>query len=488
MTLPEQVTRALRELPDKPGCYLMRDRRGRIVYVGKAVSLRKRVSWYFRKATRRGADPKLRGLIKSVHDLEFIVVRNEAEALLTEGRLIKDYRPRYNVAFKDDKRFPLLRGDARAPFPRFTLERIGREDGALYFGPYVSGQAARVALDFIEKRYGLRKCAPRIPDAETYRHCIDDRVRFCSAPCIGKVSAGEYAARFEEACAFLRGERPEALKDVADRMREAAAAMRFERAAALRDTLRSLQSVVRQRVRAAATPGMRADEAGKGLNELSERLGLRCVPGVIEGYDVSHISGTYAVGSMVCSVGGLPKRNRYRRFRIRSVEGADDPAMLAEVIRRRFVRLKRGEGTPPDLVVVDGGIAQLRAARKVLSELGFDLVPCAGLAKRFEEIYRQEGGPALRLPKDSPAINVLRQLRDEAHRFALAYHRRLRSLKIKESVLDDIPGIGERRKRLLLERFGSVDRLRKAAEEDLAAVRGIGMVMARAIREALGAA
>lgn len=485
MNLPDKVVSKLRELPDKPGCYMMRDKRGRIIYVGKATSLRKRVQWYFRKATRRGADPKLRGLIKSIHDLDCIVVRNEAEAILTEGRLIKDYKPRYNVTFKDDKRFLLLRADTSAPVPRFAVRRIRRDDGASYFGPYVSSQAARATLDFVEKKYGLRKCSPRIPDRETYRHCINDIVRFCSAPCIGKVSADEYRGRFEEACAFLRGERPEVLKEVAKCMEEAASGMRFEKAAVLRDTLLNLHSIIRQRARVAATPEIRAKEAMKGVEELRKHLGLENLPRVIEGYDISNISGTYAVASMVCSVDGLPKRNRYRRFRIRTVSGIDDPAMMAEVLDRRFSRLREEAGTPPDFVIVDGGSAQLRAARAVLDKLGFGDVPCAGLAKRFEEIWWKDGGRPIRLPKDSPALNVLRQLRDEAHRFALTYHRRLRNRKIRESVLDDVPGVGDKRKQLLLNHFGSVRRLQKATQEEIAAVPGIGEELARAIHDAL---
>jgi len=485
MNLPEKVTRRLRELPDKPGCYMMRDRRGRIIYVGKAVSLRKRVQWYFRNATRRGADPKLRGLIKSIHDLDYIVVRNEAEALLTEGRLIKDYKPYYNVTFKDDKRFLLLRADVNSPLPRFTIHRIRREDGAFYFGPYASSPAARATLDFIERKYGLRKCSPRVPDPETYRHCMNDIIRFCSAPCVGKVSAEEYRERFEEACAFLRGERPDVIKELADRMEQAAAEMKFEKAAVLRDTLLRLRSIVKQRARVAPTPEIRAQEAMKGVDELRNHLGLKRLPLVIEGYDISNISGTYAVASMVCSVEGMPKRNRYRRFRIKAVSGADDPGMMAEVVSRRFCRLKEEEKPPPDLVIVDGGKPQLRAARRILDNLGFAEVPCAGLAKRFEEIYWKDGGPPIRLPKDSAALKVLRQLRDEAHRFALSYHRRLRNRKIKESVLDDVPGVGSKRKQLLLETFGSVSRLRKATEEEILEIPGIGVEMARTIRAAV---
>jgi excinuclease ABC subunit C len=483
MDLPDKVKEKLRDLPDAPGCYLMRDARGRIVYVGKAASLRKRVGSYFRRATLRSADPKLRGLLKSVADLELVVVRTEAEAALTEGRLIKDYRPRYNVSFRDDKRFLMLRGDATEPLPVLKLRRLRRPDAAAYFGPYASAAAARVTLDFVEKRFGLRKCAPREPDAETYRHCINDIVRFCSAPCVGRVTPEAYRQRFEEACAFLRGERLAPLADLRARMEEAAKALDFERAAALRDTLLRLNSTVRERARAAATPDLRADAARAGVRDLQTALGLPRRPARIEAFDISNISGTFAVASLVCAVDGLPRRNRYRRFRIRTVEGADDPAMMAEVVRRRYTRVLAEHGERPDLVLVDGGVAQLGAARAELDRLGLSDLPVAGLAKRDEEIHVLSAVEPIRLPKESGALLVLRRLRDEAHRFALTYHRRLRERVVRESVLDEFAGIGDKRKRALLARFGSVRRLTDATVEDVAATPGVGAEFARALLE-----
>jgi excinuclease ABC subunit C len=485
MNLTDALKQKLKDLPDAPGCYLMRDRRGRIIYVGKAASLRKRVQSYFRRATLRSASPKLRGLVHSIHDLEYLVVRNEAEAILTEGRLIKDYRPRYNVSFRDDKRFLLLRTVEEQPFPEFKLCRIQRDDGATYFGPYASSASARATLDFVEKRFGMRKCTPHVPDESAYRHCINDVVRYCSAPCVGKVSREEYRQRFQEACAFLRGERLGILNELRSRMEEAAGQMDFERAAALRDTLLLLEKAVRQRARIASTPEVKAQEAKAGLTELQACLGLASAPRVIEAYDISNISGTYAVASMVAFVDGLPARNRYRRFRIRTVSGADDPRMIGEVIRRRFARLKAEGAAGPDLVLVDGGPTQLHEARRELDQLGFS-TPAASLAKRFEEIYRQDAATPVRLVGHSPALRVCQYLRDEAHRFALTYHRRLRSRLIRESALDEVPGIGAVRKRLLLEHFGSVRRLMQAGEAEIAAVAGIGPATAGVIREALG--
>jgi len=486
VSVPETVQRKLQELPDAPGCYLMRDRQGRIIYVGKAVSLRKRVQSYFRRATLRHADPKLRGLVKSVADLEWIVVRNEAEALLTEGQLIKDYKPRYNVSFRDDKRFLLICADPAAPLPQFKLRRLRQNERERVFGPYASSAAARATLDFVEKRFGIRKCAPAEPDAQTYRHCINDVVRYCAAPCIGKTSRAAYRERFEEACAFLRGERPQLLQEVRERMREAAARLDFERAIALRDTLQMLQSAVRQRARVVAAPELKAEEGRAALAALRAALDLPRPPEVIEAFDISNISGTFAVGSLVCFEAGRPQRSRYRRFRIRTVGGSDDPAMIGEVIGRRFARLTREGGRQPDLILIDGGATQLRAARAALAKLNLAL-PSAGLAKRFEELYVAPERPPLALPADSPALKLLQRVRDEAHRFALAYHRRLRAQRLRESALDEVPGIGAVRKQKLLAQFGSVARLRRATESEIAAVGGIGRELAAAIRAALGA-
>lgn len=481
MSIPEKVRQALKELPDQPGCYMMRDGQGKIIYVGKAVSLRKRVQSYFREASLRSGSPKTRSLVNSVAGLEWIVLRNEAEALLTEGRLIKEYKPYYNVSFKDDKRFLLLRIDPAEPVPMFKFCRIRRDDGAVYFGPYVSSPAARATVDFVERKFGLRRCAPRVPDADTYKHCMNDIIRFCSAPCVGKVTREQYLERVQEACAFLRGQRPQYLKEVRAKMEEASQAMDFEKAAVLRDTLFMLHNTVKQNARVASTPEMRAADAVTGIGELQTALGLTKMPEVIEGYDISNISGTFAVASMVCAVDGLPAKNRYRRFRIRTVEGSDDPAMIAEVIKRRFTALLEEKAAMPDLLMIDGGITQMKAAKGELAALGVTSVPVVALAKRFEEIYVDETKPPLLLSRDSKALKVLQTLRDEAHRFALDYHHRLRNKRIRESVLDDVSGIGDAKKKALLQHFGSVLRLSKATVEEVAAVSGIGEKLAQEI-------
>ena len=484
MTLPDKVKQKMQNLPDKPGVYFMRDRDGRIIYVGKASSLRDRVRSYFHRATLRSSNPKLRGLVHSIHDFDILITRTEAEATLTEGRLIKDYRPYYNVSLKDDKRFLLIRVNLNEPLPRFEACRIQKDDGAVYFGPYASSPSAWAALEFMEKRFGLRQCRPRVPGPDDHKHCHNDIVRFCSAPCIAKVSPEQYRERVELAAAFLRGEKPEYLEEVKQAMEKESADRRFEKAAALRDTLFLLRRAVKERIRARKTLVIKAEDAKAGVEELRQALGLDEPPRVIEAYDISNISGTHAVGSLVCSVDGIPQKNRYRMFRIKTVEGIDDPGMMAEVIHRRFARALEEKERLPDLVLLDGGITQLSAARAQLDRLGLQNLPAAGLAKRFEEIFWKQRDP-IRLPPDSNALKVLVQIRDEAHRFALTYHRSLRLKRIRESMLDEIEGIGEKRKNLLLKHFGSVARLRKVPEEEIAKVPGVGAAVARVVKEAL---
>jgi len=405
-----------------------------------------------------------------------------------------------------------------------------RDDGARYFGPFPSDTVVRLTLDFVERRWGIRKCPPLVPDQETYAHCINDIVRFCSAPCVGRISPEEYRVRFAEACAFLAGERVQILSEVEAQMLAAAAARQFEKAAKLRDTFLALREMVRRRARVVATPEMRADDARRGLDQLRELLDLAAPPRVIEAFDISNILGSLAVACMVCAVDGIPDRRRYRRFRIRTVPGADDPAMMAEVVSRRYrhgkVQNKDTEiieedrdhrdrpncgrysgrskyalcppsssvpsvSTPsslflPDLVLVDGGVTQVRAVRAALAALGLGALPVAGLAKEQEAIVLDNGQPPLVLARNAPALQVLQRLRDEAHRFAIDYHRRLRNRRIRESALDEIPGIGPHRKQTLLKTFGSVYRLARAPVAKIAAVSGIGPELAAAILRAVG--
>jgi excinuclease ABC subunit C len=461
----------------------MRDRRGVIIYVGKAKSLRKRVLSYFRPGARHA--PKVRSMVESVFDLEFMTVRNEAEALLTEASLIKKHKPHFNILMRDDKRYLALRADAAAQWPRFTCCRIVRDDGALYFGPFPSSPVVRTAKDFVEKRYGIRECDAICPDGETHRHCLADIIRTCSAPCLGRVSAEEYRARFEEACAFLNGERPGVIGEVAEKMRAAAAAGDYEKAAKLRDTVFALKEMTKAHF-VRKTPKMREDDARRGLEELAAAIGLSAPPKIIECVDISNLFGQHSVASLVVARDGVPDGRYYRHFRIRSVIGADDPRSMAEVVRRRYGPESSLLETSPraDLFVCDGGITQLRAAREVFAQLGISDIPTIGLAERQEEIVLDDGRENILLPRDSQALFVLTRLRDEAHRFAITHHRKLRDRSIRESVLDEVPGIGEAKKLKLLLRFKSIYGIAKATVEEIAATAGVNIVTAAEVLKA----
>ena len=466
----------------------MRDRRGVIIYVGKAKSLRKRVLSYFRPGARHA--PKVRSMVESVFDLEFMTVRNEAEALLTEASLIKKHKPHFNILMRDDKRYLALRADAAAEWPRFTCCRIVRDDGAMYFGPFPSSPVVRTAKDFVEKRYGIRECDAIRPDEETHRHCLADVIRTCSAPCLGRVSAEEYRVRFEEACAFLNGERPGVIGEVAEKMRAAAAAGDYEKAAKLRDTVFALKEMTKAHF-VRKTPKMREDDARRELDELAAAIGLSAPPKIIECVDISNLFGQHSVASLVVARDGIPDGRYYRHFRIRSVIGADDPRSMAEVVRRRYGPESSLLETSPraDLFVCDGGITQLRAAREVFAQLGICDIPTIGLAERQEEIVLDDGRENILLPRDSQALFVLTRLRDEAHRFAITHHRKLRDRSIRESVLDEVPGIGEAKKLKLLSRFKSIYGIAKATVEEIAAAAGVnGVTAAEVLKAAANAA
>ena len=362
-----------------------------------------------------------------------------------------------------------------------------KTDGATYLGPFVRPGAARCVLEYVEKAFGLRSCRPRVPDADDYKHCHNDIIRFCTAPCMARISPEDYRARVEEAVALIRGERRAVLDRMKADMEEASAAMEFERAAEIRDIHSALWSAIREQSKGVKDLDIKTAEARQGIIDLQHLLGLPRPATVIECFDNSNISGTHAVSAMVCAVNGVPHPQRYRHYRIKSVEGIDDPAMMAEAVGRRYRRLLEEKKPLPDLVLIDGGVTQLKAARDALAELGLHELPTAGLAKRFEEIYTETtfASPPIRLPMDSSALKVLQRIRDEAHRFSLAYHRVLRARKMRESMLDEVEGIGEKRKELLISHFGSVLRLARASEADIAAVPGIGPVMAASIREQL---
>lgn len=552
MPVSEHIRKKVGSLPHKPGIYLMRDRFGTVIYVGKARDLRKRVSQYFQPSRRLGWDLKFRALVEAIHDFDVHTVRSEPEALLLEGKLIKEFHPRYNISFRDDKRFLLLKVNLQDPIPRFTLTRLKQNDGARYFGPFPDSGALRSTLMLARRQFNLRGCRPLTPGEADYKHCLYAHLRYCTAPCIGNVTRAQYLQQVEAACSFLEGQCQEMRGHLEAEMAKASAAREFERAAELRDMLADLKRTTRKVERFERVPYSLpfAVDAGRDLVELAEALKLAGPPERIEGFDISNISGTFKVASLVSFRNGRPDRANYRRFKIKGVEGQDDFASIAEVVRRRYTRTLResaagacpparqsgdsasmaaaredtGEPIPaelqqmvddvsdaqrsaarrrsplgtdaaaadlragcaplstpksraaalPDLILIDGGKGQLNAACAELEKLGLGRIPILGLAKEFEEIHLPGAAEPLRLPPESGALKLLQRVRDESHRLANTYNAELRLKKISESILDEFPGIGERRKSALLKKFGSVQRMRLASVEQIAGVPGFG--------------
>lgn len=523
--MPADFKAKLRDVPHKPGVYLMRDRFQRVIYVGKARDLRKRLSSYFTPSREMRADRKTRALLDSVFDFEFHTVANEPESLLLEGKLIKEYRPRYNVSFRDDKRFLLVKVDPSDEWPRFRLTRNKNpDDGCRYFGPFAHAGALRQTLAFMRKKFGVMTFGRGVPTA---RERVSSTYQVPMR--LADITPEQYHDRVLEACDFLEGQSKELLAELEKEMHAAAQKLEFERAAELRNMLEDLRKTTKPMRR--FTREMRANlpnaiDPGQDLVGLREELQLPSLPRRMECFDISNISTTHVVASMVCFIDGRPDTSQYRRYRIKTVKGQDDFASMAEVVRRRYSRVlgearevlsdaaEPGDGVDysaefsqespveamaalpkrlpstratrlPDLVIVDGGKGQLSAACHELQSLGLHALPIIGLAKEFEEIYRPGNSVPLILSHESGPLKLLQRIRDEAHRFANGYHQLLMKRRIAESLLDECPGISAARKTVLLQKFGSVARLRKTPVEKIAELPGIGPKLAEQIQRFL---
>jgi excinuclease ABC subunit C len=599
-------------MPAQPGVYLMKDREGAVLYVGKAKNLRSRVRSYFRKSG--DGRYRMQFLIPNVEDIEFLVTDTEKEALILENTLIKQHKPRFNVNFRDDKAYVNLRLDPRERYPRLTVVRRPARDGALYFGPYASSQAVRETLRTLSRIFPLRLCTDHVFNART-RPCLYYQIHRCSAPCVpGYVTDEEYRAIVEQTALFLRGRDEELLKMLYAQMHEASAALRFEEAGRLYRRIRAIErtlerqkvtsaqdrdqdvfgffreadqvEIQRLTVRGGKLLGGKSDlfsgqlssdaeilesyinqyyadgheipeeillpfelEGRDGLAELlgerrgkrvsvlvpergekrglvamanknaelsfrarrerersqqallqqlQERLHLRNFPRRIECFDMSNIQGANPVGAMVVFTDGEPDKARYRKFQVKTVRGPDDFASMYEVLSRRYARALE-EDDLPDLIVVDGGKGQLNIAQAVLWELGIEgpdlisiaksrLKPQPGNAdkRRTDERLFLPGrkNPVI-LPANSPALFLLQRMRDEAHRFAITYHKARRAKATVHSALDDLPGIGPKRRRALLQHFGSVRALAEASPEAIQAVAMVSRRLAEAILQAV---
>lgn len=609
----EKLEEKIRMLPDSPGCYLMKDREGTIIYVGKAVNLKNRVRSYFRDTAHT---PKVAAMISHIDDFEILLCETNLEALILECNLIKLHRPYYNILLKDDKHYPYLKVNMKEPYPRLELTRRQEKDGARYFGPYIGASAVKQVIEAVRGVFPLRTCRQALPLKTPKRPCVNYDIHKCLAPCAGKCTEGEYHEMMEGVLHFLEGDYAPVVDQLKREMGEAAAAMRYERAAQLRDKIRDVQGLMERQI-ALRTDGSEQDliavaqdgldamiqilyvrggrmiggdhfllarEGGENPGEviagfltqyyeeaaliprnvfcqtlpegaaeqleawLRERkgaavtlrtprrgekhelvllavknaedalkkrnarrtiqeertvgaaanlgkiLGMADYPRRIEGYDISNTQGQQSVASMVVFIDGAPAKKEYRRFRIKTVEGANDFASMKEVLGRRYAHAlrEREEGITdgkfsdlPDLILIDGGPQQVRFAMEALSELGVDPPTLFGLAEKEEEIWLPGAETPICLDHHTPELQLVQRVRNEAHRFGIIHHRVLRAKAFTHSQLEDIPGIGPARRKALLKAFGSLKALREANVEEIAAVKGMTRQTAEAVKTGL---
>jgi excinuclease ABC subunit C len=471
------IKEKIKTLPSSPGVYIMKGASGEALYVGKAEDLRKRASSYFRKAAP--LSERLRALVANARDITFIPASTTAEALIYENGLIKQLEPKYNIALRDDKSYPFLKLTLNERFPRLLMTRRRDRDGALYFGPYTSVKLLRQAVGYLKKIFPLRTCG-KMPR----KACLDYHIGQCPGPCIGGIDEASYEETVEEIRLFLGGAHEELRKLLSEEMAAAAKAEDFEKAARHRKTLEALSAVKEGKV--IYSPSGESEE-------LKRFLGMPGPLERIEAFDVSNIAGEHAVGSMICFYKGRPKKSAYRRFRIKTVSGVDDYAMMREIVRRRYRRVLDEKSALPDLIVIDGGRGHLAAAAGELEKMGLSGLPVIGIAKparparqwrpgrEFERIYMKDRKDPLTLPRESKALHLLERIRDEAHRFAITYHKGLLSKGIAASELDDIAEIGRKRKKALLSHFGSIDKIKAARKAQLLEVDGINEKTAKYI-------
>lgn len=473
----DDLLQRIKAFPNKPGVYLMHDADGNIIYVGKAKSLKKRVSSYFRHAGF--ASPRLRKLVDSIADISTIRTESEVEALILENKLIKLYQPFYNVDLKMNERYPYIK-ITHEKFPRLMVTRHKEEDGAIYIGPFVRVYEVRDLLRLIERYMPLRNCGGELKVSPDARPCMRYALGKCVAPCAAHCGEAEYKDRVADILMLLQGQGAELVDKFRKRMDKAAANLEFEEAARLRDTIRAIWRFSRQRNMIPDLPSS-GENFLDTLTRLQEALKLPTIPWRIDGFDISHTAGSDTVGVVVVFEQGFPNPALYRRFNIKQVEGIDDFRSMKETLCRRYQKSLAGQEPLPQLILIDGGPVQLEFAIEALKELEINTIPIVSLAKEFEEVYLPDTKEPVRLDMADPALKLLRYVRDEAHRYAITTHRKRRGKSFTRSRLEDVPGIGRAKAAQLITHFGSAKAILEAPEEQLAAVSGIGPALAKRI-------
>ena len=447
--IPEKI----QKLPDTPGVYKFLDKKNKIIYVGKSRQLKKRVASYFRKS--RVKNNRLEMLADEVCDISIIQTASEAEALIYEAGLIKDHVPKYNIELKDDKSYPFLKLTINERYPRLTITRRKMNDKAIYYGPYANVKLLREAVSFIKKVFPLRTCGKL-----KKKVCLEYHIGQCAGPCEKKTSKREYDIVVSQLKKFLEGKKDDLIRDLQKHMKKLSEKKDYEKALFIKKRIEALAAV--QHMHNKSQQPIFGE-----LDEFKNVLGLSALPVNIECFDISNISGTQPVGSMVKFVSGRPSKKEYRKFKIKNAASRDDYSMIREVVRRRYTRLIKSEKALPDLILIDGGKGHLTSAISELKAIGVKDIPTASIAKEYNHLYLPSRKQPIRLSPGSRVLLLVQRIRDEAHRFAITYHRKLRRSEKFVTGLRSIKGIGPIRERKLLERFGNIDKIRKASVKDI---------------------
>ena len=470
------------DIPAKPGVYIYRDKFNKVIYVGKARNLRKRMSQYFQPSRKTTSDIKLRSLINSIYHWEYSIVKNESESLILESSLIKKYAPYYNVLMRDDKRFFLIKINVNDKFPKLSLVRFEKNDGAKYYGPFPHGKVLKQLIDFLSGYFKIRQCKFYNPGENERKHCLDAHVKKCCEPCVEKISRDDYLDLINRLLVILDGNTTDIIDKLNEQMESYAKKHSFEKAAEVRDIIQNINEVFKQKTRSFKFTTIKNKYSKSAVKELQEQLGLNMPPILIECFDISNFGEQFGVASLVSFNDGKPDKAKYKRFKIKTVDGINDFAMMSEVITRHYKRKMEENRQMPDLLMVDGGKGQLSSTIKALIDLGTPPFPVIGLAKKNEEIFVPGKSIPIIINKHSEALKLLQAIRDEAHRFAVTYNREIRLRRIQESILDDIPSIGKTRKLALLSTFNSVSDIRKSSPEEICRkVNKIGKTLAKEI-------
>ena len=433
---PVDPKERVKTFPTSPGVYLMKDDRGRVIYIGKAVNLRSRASSYFTK--QAAEDLRTANLVPEIKDLDYISTDSEVDALLLEARLIKDVQPRFNQELKDDKTFPYLEIFIREEFPRVEFTRKPRAKGTKLYGPFTNAKRLRGAIVVLQEIFKFRNCSLEIHEADDrwrwFRPCLLASINPCTAPCNQRISREDYRRDIRRLRMFLDGKKSRLFADLRLEMQLASQELKFEKAARLRDQIKSLENLnLCGDLREHAQPEVFQVDPKRGLRGLKKVFDLPTIPRRIEGMDIAHLQGGETVASCVQFIDGLPFKHGYKRFKIRTVDGVDDFASMREVVSRHFRRLQQEGESFPDLLLIDGGKGQLSAAIAALDSIGITPPFVCSLAKREEEIFLPGQSDPKVLSKHSYALRLLQYVRDESHRFAQQYHHLLR----KKSTFSD---------------------------------------------------